>query len=252
EAFAGNLQQAMKDLTPGQRNAAMATIFGSDAVRAANVIYEQGAEGIGKWIDAVDDQGYASEQAAIRMDNLKGDIEALGGSLETALINGGSGANDTLRTLVQAADGLVDAIGRIPGPVLTAGVAIAGIGGLTLLAAGGIGKMVIGANNALSAMQSLGVISEATGNRISGAATKAGKFALKAGGVALGALALAKALDSISQSGRAAELGVEGVTAALLAGDQAAIFDQYGSSTQSYADAMDALVGGGFDDKMNR
>ena len=42
-AFAGNLRSSMKDLTTEQRNATMATIFGSDAVRAAAVLYEQRA-----------------------------------------------------------------------------------------------------------------------------------------------------------------------------------------------------------------
>ncbi|WP_344013933.1 phage tail tape measure protein, partial [Microbacterium natoriense] len=35
--FAGNLQDALRDLTPEQRNAALSVMFGSDAVRAANV-----------------------------------------------------------------------------------------------------------------------------------------------------------------------------------------------------------------------
>jgi TP901 family phage tail tape measure protein len=33
-------------LTQAQRNAALATIFGTDAVRAANVLYKEGASGI--------------------------------------------------------------------------------------------------------------------------------------------------------------------------------------------------------------
>ena len=38
--YAGMLQDAMSDMTPEMRNAAMATLFGSDAVRGANVLYE--------------------------------------------------------------------------------------------------------------------------------------------------------------------------------------------------------------------
>lgn len=45
EALAGNLQSAMSGLTNEQRAAAMQIIFGSDAVRAADVLYAQGAIG---------------------------------------------------------------------------------------------------------------------------------------------------------------------------------------------------------------
>src|SRR5690606_2234078 len=86
EQFAGQLTDALGDMTPAQRNAALATIFGADAVRAAAVVYSEGESGIRNWISAVDDQGYAAETARVKMDNLKGDLEALGGSFETALI----------------------------------------------------------------------------------------------------------------------------------------------------------------------
>ena len=79
EGFAGNLQAALKDLTPEQRNSALATIFGSDAVRAASVIYEEGAAGVASWTAAVDDSGFAAEQASAKLDNLKGDYEAFMG-----------------------------------------------------------------------------------------------------------------------------------------------------------------------------
>jgi TP901 family phage tail tape measure protein len=132
EKFAGNLQGALKDLTPEARNSALGIMFGSDAVRAASVIYNQGAEGIKSWTDKVDDSGYAAETARLKLDNLSGDVEKLGGSFDTALIKSGSGANDMLRALVQTATNAVDAFGKLPDPVqgaaLTVGVLVAGIG----------------------------------------------------------------------------------------------------------------------------
>ncbi|MDZ8275666.1 phage tail tape measure protein [Microbacterium aquimaris] len=139
--FAGNLESSLRELTPEQRNAAMATIFGSDAVRAANVLYTEGEEGIRDWIAAVDDQGYAAETAAMRLDNLAGDVEALGGALDTALIQTGSGANDALRSLVQSATGAVDVFNALPVPLqetaMFLGIAATGVslvGGAALLA----------------------------------------------------------------------------------------------------------------------
>lgn len=154
-AFAGNLHDSLKDLTVEQRNSAMATIFGSDAVRAASVLYDQGAEGISKWEDAVNDSGYAAETAAAKTDNLKGDVERLGGSLETAFIKSGSGANDALRKLVQTADAAVDAFGNLPEPVQQGALAAVA---LTAAGAGLVGifmKIVPAIVETQSAMRSL-------------------------------------------------------------------------------------------------
>lgn len=132
QQFAGNLQAALKDLTPEARNAALGVMFGSDAVRAASVIYNQGAEGIASWTEKVNDAGYAAETARLKLDNLAGDIEKLGGSFDTALIKSGSAANDVLRNIVQSATGAIDAFGAMPQPVqgtaLTIGALVAGVG----------------------------------------------------------------------------------------------------------------------------
>lgn len=139
--FAGNLQGALKDLSPEQRNAALSVMFGSDAVRAANVIYSEGEKGIRDWISAVDDQGYAAETAATRLDNLVGDWEKLTGALDTAFITMGEGANGPLRFLVQGLTELVDGFTQLPDwaqqgalglAALVSGIGL--VGGATLLA----------------------------------------------------------------------------------------------------------------------
>jgi TP901 family phage tail tape measure protein len=112
EALAGQLQTRLGALTQEQRNAALATIFGSDAIRAANVLYSEGASGIGRWTDEVNDQGFAAEQAAKRTDNLKGDVEKLGGALESLAIDQGGGANDMLRELTQTLTDLIEVTGE--------------------------------------------------------------------------------------------------------------------------------------------
>lgn len=160
-SFAGQLTDALGDMTPAQRNAAMATIFGADAVRAAGVIYQNGEAGIRDWITAVDDQGYAAETAAMKLDNLRGDLEGLGGSLETAFINGGTAANELLRGIVQGADGVVDAIGQLPAPILNATALLAGTGGLAALGVSGLAKLTIGLNNARVAANALGISTKA-------------------------------------------------------------------------------------------
>ena len=180
--FAGRLQTAMRDLTPEARNAAMATIFGSDAVRAANVLYNEGADGIREWTEAVDDQGYAAEQARIRTDNLLGDLERLGGSFDTALIQSGSAANDVLRDMTQRAESVVDAIGGMPGPILNVTTMLAGGGGLAALGVGALGKVVTSVHETREAFKGLGVSMKTAGALAGGfgLALAAGTFALTA------------------------------------------------------------------------
>ena len=135
------LQDRFHGVSDEARNAALATIFGTDAVRSANVLYMQGAEGIADWTAKVNDQGYAAETARLKLDNLKGDVEKLGGAFDTALIKSGSAANGSLRQLVQGVTFLVDGINSLPQPVLNAAL-IAGVltaaigltGGAALLA----------------------------------------------------------------------------------------------------------------------
>lgn len=125
-AYAGKLKDGLSGLSTEQQNATLKTIFGADAVRAATVLYQQGAEGIEKWTDEVNDQGYAASTASMRLDNLKGDVEALGGAFETALIDTGSTANDTLRTMVQAITGLIGMYNDLPEPVQASVFALGG------------------------------------------------------------------------------------------------------------------------------
>lgn len=69
---AGELHDKLAHLTDAERQAAMKQMFGTDAVRASNILYSLGADGIKKWTKAVDRSGFAAQQAATRMNNLKG------------------------------------------------------------------------------------------------------------------------------------------------------------------------------------
>jgi TP901 family phage tail tape measure protein len=134
--FAGVLQERLSGLTAEQRNAALAQIFGTDAVRAAAVLYEQGADGITRYIEQTNESGYAAKVAADRLDNLKGDVEKLGGAFDTFAIQGGSAANETLRGVVQGLTLLLDIAGDLPQPVLDAGLAVGAVAASLALAAG--------------------------------------------------------------------------------------------------------------------
>jgi TP901 family phage tail tape measure protein len=134
--YAGKLKTGLSGLSTEQQNATLKTIFGADAVRAATVLYQNGAEGITEWTEAVDDQGYAAETARMRLDNLKGDIEALGGAFETALIDTGSAGNDVLRTMAQALTGLISMYNDLPEPVQASVLALGGAAAAVALTGG--------------------------------------------------------------------------------------------------------------------
>lgn len=149
--FAGQLQKAEKNLTDEQRNQANATIFGSYAIKAANYLYEAGESGVNKWTKAVSESGYAAEQAAAKNNNLKGDLENLGGSMESLMISVGEGAQGPLRKMVQGLDTLVDAFAGLPSgaqQTLVVMASLAGVFGAVHKAAGNLnGSTSTMANN---------------------------------------------------------------------------------------------------------
>lgn len=135
--FAGQLQKAEADLTQEQRNQYNATMFGSYAIKGANYLYQAGEQGVRDWTDAVSESGYASEIAAKKTDNLKGDLEQLGGAVETSFIRIGEAGNGILRPIVQTITDVIDAFADLPSGVQQGVVAI----GLVVGAAAGLHKV---------------------------------------------------------------------------------------------------------------
>lgn len=172
------LQDRLKGLTQEQRNAALSQIFGSDAIRSASILYTDGAEGVQKWRDAVNDSGYASENAAKLTDNLAGDLERLKGSLETLAVSSGEGANKGLRIFTQAANGLVDQLGKMSPVGGSAVVAITGLVGVSALALAAFIKLRSGLTRAVEELNTMGPAGERAATGLQKAAGMAGKTAI--------------------------------------------------------------------------
>lgn len=160
--FAGQLKTRMSELTPEARNAAMSILFGTDAVRAANVLFDQGQEGIQGWIDKVNDAGYAAETAAIMQDNLKGDLEKLGGAWDELLIGMGETADGPLRGMVQGLTSLIDAFTNLPGPIKATVTVLGAVGGGLTLAAGAALVLIPRIAETKTALKTLGITSADT------------------------------------------------------------------------------------------
>jgi len=83
--IAGLLQTSLKDLNAEQRQQALYTMFGSDAIRAANILFKEGADGVKKF------QGEMSKVTALdvakeKMNNAAGAVEQFKGAMETMQI----------------------------------------------------------------------------------------------------------------------------------------------------------------------
>jgi hypothetical protein len=213
EAVAGQLQDGLSGLTQEQRDATLETIFGADAVRAAGLLYKEGADGVREYDLAVRDSGAAARVAAISQDNLRGDIEKLEGAVSDFAISMGEVGNGPLRDLVQGVTGVVDSIGDLPAPAQTALFWTAALGSAALVTGGGMMVLLPKIVETKDAMRELGL----TG-------PKASK-AMKGLGVAVGAgaalAAVAAGLVQIKNASTGAVPGIEATTAALLEMDKA-------------------------------
>jgi TP901 family phage tail tape measure protein len=208
DGVAGQLQTSMGGLTEKERSNALGRIFGNEQLTAARILFKGGAQDIQAWTAAVNQNGYAADLAAKKMNNLSGDVENLKGSLETALIKSGSTANDTLRSMTQAANDVVGAYIDLPPAAQGAATAFTGIAGATLLVAGG----------ALVLIPKIAALDEALKTMTGGAvgARRAlggiGKGAAIAGAV-YGIQAL---VDAINNAGQKSAPQVDALSASLL------------------------------------
>lgn len=85
--IAGQLQTKLGGLTEEQRGSTLATIFGQDAIRVANILYREGADGINKYTKEVNDSGFASGVAAEKLNSLNGDVSKLSASFDALVLS---------------------------------------------------------------------------------------------------------------------------------------------------------------------
>lgn len=107
--ISGLLTKSMGGLTDQQRMLAMETLFGSDAIRAANILYEKGAGGVTKFNEEMS-KVTALDVAKGKMDNAKGAVEQFQGALETFQI---AALTPLMPLIKESALGLADWLGSI-------------------------------------------------------------------------------------------------------------------------------------------
>ncbi len=112
DQIAGVLQTSLKGMTAAQQQSTLKTLFGADAVRAASILYKEGADGVNTMKSAMS-KVTAEEVAAEKMNNLNGAIEQLKGSFETLMISLGEVLVPALKSAAESLGGIVDGFNNL-------------------------------------------------------------------------------------------------------------------------------------------
>ena len=125
--IAGQLQSKLGGLSEAQRSLALETLFGSDGMRAATILMNEGAEGVRKYTAASRDQKTTTELANAAMSGTAGAIERAKGSIETV----GLLIGQQLAPFVERAAGVIELLAgkfvNLPGPMQGVAVALAAV-----------------------------------------------------------------------------------------------------------------------------
>lgn len=106
------LKGSLSGLSDEQRLSALQTLFGTDAIRAASILYRTGGDAVNAFHEAVGKVS-AADAAATRLDNLQGVMTNLGGSFERVQIQVGRFFLPALRSLADFTRTVVDAFGNL-------------------------------------------------------------------------------------------------------------------------------------------
>lgn len=237
--IADELTGKLGGLSDAERDAALQTIFGSDASRAAAILMQSGSEGLAKYIKATNDATAAETMASAQKGELSWALENMGGAVESASIAFGTALAPAITAVAGVIGNVAEAFASLPAGVQT-GIAVV----LALVAALGPLLMVIG-----SVVAALPAISE-------GFAVLGGALAIPLAPAAAVVAAIAAVAAAIyaawttSETFRAAVMaGVDAISSkvqeicAFLAPYVQAFLDQIVSTVQVAMDTLGPIVG---------
>jgi TP901 family phage tail tape measure protein len=133
---AGLLSESMEGLTKEQQASYLETIFGTRALAAASAMAEAGAEGFDELSGAIAGVS-AADVAEEKLNNLRGALTILKGTIETALIAAGTPLLGFLTDLVRSLTGVINKFSELPEGIQTAIVAAVGAFGAIATLVGG-------------------------------------------------------------------------------------------------------------------
>ena len=219
ENISGTLHESMKDLTDQQRSMALETLFGSDAVRGATILFKEGAKGVNEMWDSMS-KVTAADVAATKIDTLQGRITLLDSAFSTMKKTIGDALAPVVSAFVAGLQKLVDGFNSLPGPVQKA---IAITGGIVL---------------ALTAIATvIGVVLAAVGMVMSGIGALATSL-----GIVGGAAGLASAAVGFLGSAIGLLFGPVGLIAAALIGTGVVAYKAYQKATEDSIASVDRFA----------
>lgn len=207
------LQKSTEGLTDEQRDNRLVTIFGTDALSGMKVLLASSKEKLDSLTEGLKNADGASQKMAdTMMDNTKGSVEAMNGSLETAAITiqkqlapwitkGAKQVTEWANRFAELDENTQGTILSLAGVAAAAGPVTKGIGSVT----GGIGKLVKGTGGLI---KDIGKLSSA--KKAAQAIGEIGTFSTKA---VTGVSGLSKALFNL-----ASPAGIAVVAAGVLVG----------------------------------
>lgn len=215
ETVAQKLQKRLGGLSEEQRSAALATIFGSDATRAASVLMGLGAQGTEKYVKATQDREAAERMADAAMKGSKGSIEQMKGSVETAALGVGQSLAPAITDLAGNIKSLADSFAALTpkqqqtiikfalvaaaaGPVLSVlGRVTSALGGVVK----GIGYTITGAGRFIGGLKGAEGAASTFAGKLGLGVSKLGSWAKTAGSTALTAARnLASGIGSLAKN----------------------------------------------------
>lgn len=237
--IADELTGKLGGLSDAERDAALQTIFGADASRAAAILMQSGSEGLAKYIDATNDATAAETMANAQKGELSWALENMGGAIESASIAFGTALAPAITAVAGVIGDVAEAFATLPAGVQT-GIAVV----LALVAALGPLLMVVG-----SVVAALPAISE--GFAVLGGALAVPLAPAAAVVAAIAAVAAAiYAAWTTSETFRAAVMaGVDAISSkvqeicAFLAPYVQAFLDQIVSTVQVAMDTLGPIIG---------
>lgn len=186
-SVAQELADKLGGLSSAEKDAAMQTIFGSDASRAALIMTNLGREGIEKYTAATNDQTAAQRLADSQMGESARAIEEMKGAVETAAIEIGTALAPVITEIAGMVGDAAEAFSSMSDEeqrnVIQTAALVAGLGpALSILSklipvVGGVGK---GMQGAAKLIAKLSTSANGAAAEAENAATNAGKLAASA------------------------------------------------------------------------
>ena len=141
----GTTSTVMQTLTEEQRNQALTSIFGADAIRSVNILLKEGEAGWTDMAAALGNETAAADVANARMSGMAGAIEYMKGSIDSFLIGTALPFLDSMSGIVRQTADVISAFGTLPQPVKDAALAFGAVlaaAGPLMLAISGIGTVI--------------------------------------------------------------------------------------------------------------